>query len=128
MDNLHKYEKFLPLAKKMALKSAHKYRHSSLLIKRNRIIDIGINQEKTHSKAPAYYSDKNRRLHSEAHAILGNKLEDLKGTTILNVRVDNDGKLKLSKPCHVCLPLIQAAGIKHIIYTTNDGVLEGFTL
>lgn len=125
-DNLCRYVKFLPLAIKLANKSSHHYKHSAILIKRNRVLDVGINQEKTHPRAKSYYN--NFRLHAEQHCLMGNKLEEVKNSDMLTVRIDWNGQLKCGRPCHVCFPLIAEYGIRRIIYSTNEGNLESVEL
>lgn len=123
---MNRYEKFLPLAIKLANKSHHKYRHGTVLFKKHRVIDTGINQERTHPKAARYFG--NRKLHSEQHCLLGNTLRETKNAEMLVVRVDGLGRLRSSKPCHACFPLIVAAGIRRVTFSNNEGKLETITL
>lgn len=118
--------RMIELAKKIALKSKQKYKHGTVIAKGCKVIDVGCNQDKTHTKAKPYYA--HRKLHSEQHAILGNTIKELRGTTLFTVRVDDYGNLRIGRPCHVCLPLIEAAGIKQIIYSNNNGEMETITL
>ncbi len=109
--------KFFDLAKTISTRSDH---HSHLIgcviTKKNRVVSVGFNQMKTHSKAPSPY----RFLHAEAHAILGTPLSDLKGATVYVYRELKDGSPAMSRPCSYCLEMLRTVGIKKICFT-NDG-------
>lgn len=42
--------------------------------------------------------------------------------TLYVVRVNNQGDRRLSMPCSRCMPKIIKAGIKKVIFTTEDGI------
>lgn len=60
-------------------------------------------------------------LHAEAMAIIRLRPEHRrKAHTITVYRFNADGSPALAKPCPVCQSMIEAAGIKHVYYTTPD--------
>ena len=60
-------------------------------------------------------------LHAEVMAIVRLRPEHRhKAHTITVYRFTADGRPALAKPCPVCQSMIEAAGIKHVYYTTPD--------
>ena len=60
-------------------------------------------------------------LHAEAMAIIRLCPENwYKAHTITVYRFNADGTPALAKPCPICQSMIEAAGIKHVYYTTPD--------
>jgi tRNA(Arg) A34 adenosine deaminase TadA len=43
---------------------------------------------------------------------------------ILVMRYDSQGNLKNAKPCEICMACITDLKIKHVLYSTEDGVVE----
>jgi len=59
-------------------------------------------------------------LHAEIAALIKCK-EDV--DTIVVARVNNQGKLRMAKPCPICTLALKEAGITNVHYTTNHGFL-----
>jgi len=105
----------------MAKKSKCRQKHGSVIFKKNRIISKGFNKYKTHPKA------KNHRfpsIHAEIDAILKANIDMLRGSSIMVVRINKEGNFMNSKPCNQCLDEINRLGIKHVIYSTPEGITE----
>ena len=88
--------------------------------KRGRILSSGKNSYvKTHPYqsrlAKEVGSPEKEFLHAEIAALIRCRG---KAHKIKIVRVDNDGKLKLAKPCPICELAIMRAKIKYIEYST----------
>jgi deoxycytidylate deaminase len=109
--------RFLQLAKKLSDKSAHKYRLGSVIVKGNKILGVGYNQTKTHTKADNEF----HTLHAELKAIINAQTRNLYNTDIYVYRQLKDGSPALSYPCKNCINAIKSLGIKNIYYTTNGG-------
>lgn len=113
---LHRFEQ---IAGALLAKCNSNFKHFTFICKGRRILSIGWNDIAKKSKLISY---KLGGIHSEADAI-GN-LHDYnlcRHATIVNVRLNNQRELRNSKPCDVCLSLIQKMGFKKIWYSTNTG-------
>lgn len=63
-------------------------------------------------------------LHATEHAEMATirkSLNGTRGTTIYVARVDKDGIPRLARPCHRCMKQLYLAGVREVVYTTNDG-------
>ena len=61
-------------------------------------------------------------LHAEIHALVNARAN---ADTIVVTRMGGHShdELRMAKPCPVCSLALEEAGIKNIIYSTNDGFL-----
>ena len=102
--------------------SFHRYRHGCVIFKGDRIISTGHNK-KIASTRVARFGYRNCWLHAEADAILKANTRDLRGASLLVVRI---GKTKLcnSRPCRHCMALIEEIGIKNVYYSTKRGDIK----
>lgn len=95
-------------------------KHISLIFNKNRLVSIGANYFKTHPKAQrlGYLYDE---MHSEldAYRKVPKNLRDKK-LTLINVRMNAEGQLRMSKPCAVCAGWCVEVFDK-IYYTDNEG-------
>jgi len=106
--------------------------HTSFIIKKNRLQKIGVNINKTHPANLKYkYFAKDGvdirsmvGVHSELSAILKYGKEDCSDCVFINIRIDKNGKLALSKPCKGCQDLLKKVGYKKLYYSTNMGTFE----
>lgn len=110
----------LRLARKQALLSTfHRARVGAVVVRGGRVLSVGHNQIRytKHIKRPYPES-----LHAEQAAILKllskRKLSDLVGSTMFVCRIDRRGIARLARPCANCQNLIDAVGIKEVVYTT----------
>jgi deoxycytidylate deaminase len=107
--------------------------HVSLISKRNKVVAIGWNDyTKSHKhKRFGEYKDHKKHLtkyepclHSEISACIRFGEESLKGFDIINVRIGNDEKVRLSHPCPNCLRVLSGMNPKNIYFTNNQGDFE----
>ena len=103
--------------------------------KKGEALGYGHNQRRTH---PRQYEANKRTgkqieqpcLHAEVAAILDAQDYEwywagyTKLHTIYVARLDRNGKFANCKPCAACHSEIVAAGIKRVVYTTEEGVKE----
>lgn len=124
-----KLKQFIEIAYPMLQDVETASRHASFLVKRNKIISVGINHPmKTHPVAKVSGA-RFQTIHSELSAILrANKSSEFKNCTLINIRLSSDsyntGKpiLRKSKPCSSCMKLIMGCPqIREVFYTTNQG-------
>ena len=102
----------------MAQKSDHKaHKIGAVLIRKNKIIALGFNKQKTSPLSPHAY----KAIHAETDAIITavrNK-EDFKNTELYVFRATKDGVPALSFPCSSCLTFIQQLPIRKVHYTSH---------
>lgn len=63
-------------------------------------------------------------LHATRHAereALRKSLNGTRGTTIYVARVDRNGNAKMARPCSHCMHALYLAGVREVVYTTDDG-------
>lgn len=131
MDKIKKcIEISLELSKKLDVWA--RCRHFSFILDRQRIISTGINNKKTHP-INLFYNYVNKKhesissivgTHSEMKAALFIGIDNCKGLTIVNVRINKNGKLAMSKPCRGCMDMIKKAEFSDVWYTDNFGKLK----
>lgn len=105
------------LAKKLSHKSTYKYKLGAVLTKKNKVIGLGFNSIKTHTKSNHPF----KMIHAEFDAILNSQLEDFSNCSIYVYRETKAGKPAMSYPCAHCLQMIRSLGIETIYFTDNEG-------
>jgi deoxycytidylate deaminase len=109
----------------LAVKSANdstlqRFKHGAVVFdKRGRVISRGFNKTRTVPSALMKYYPK-LLLHAECDAIVRASREDLKGASLLVVRV-GPNKLCNSKPCIHCMSLILEMEIGNVFYSDVNG-------
>ena len=109
-------------------------RHFTFILDGKRIVSFGTNSRKTHPLNLLHpYTNRNMEAisqfvgtHSEMKAIL--KIGDCRGLSLLNVRIDRNGRIAQSRPCRGCMSVIRAAGIREVAYTDGRGGIATQTL
>lgn len=114
-------------------KSSNRYRLAAAIIKKNRILGMGINNYcKSHPLQAKYAKHKKAiypcaEVNSVHNAIKRHGREELRGATIYvaRLRYANSKRTELisglAYPCVGCQKHIKELGIKKIIYTLDDG-------
>ena len=112
--------KFLKHAVEEANKSEFRQKVGAVIFDKNRIVSRGYNDP---CRSVRHINKKFQRwpgtVHAEVAAILKAKT-DLKGLSILVVRVNSKNQLRLSKPCEWCLMYLEYVGIKKIYYSISE--------
>jgi len=101
--------KYLNLGIKIANKSTHQHKHSSILIKGGKILSYGHNHNS---------------IHAEVNAIKDVWENKLQNSYIINFRINRVGKLKNSYPCNDCQEFAKVKGIRKIVFSTEEGFKE----
>ena len=113
--------KFFDLAQKVSKKSEHKqFRMGCVIVYKNKVVSLGINSYKTHTKATTPY----KTLHAELDAIISADRKELKNCDLYIYRELSDGTLAIAKPCNYCQVAIFKAGIRQVFYTDNGQYKE----
>lgn len=105
----------------LCLEIPRQKKHVSLIFSKNRLISIGRNYFKTHPKA-----QKLGYLYNEMHSELDAyrkipRCHRHKKLTLVNIRMNADGQLRMSRPCEVCTEWCVEIFDK-IYYTDNEGL------
>ena len=103
-----------------AKKSIEHNRHGAVIAQRGSILNSGWNKDKTHPAAIRYYS---KCIHAELAAVIGINKSDLINADVYVARVmrTKHEPLGMSRPCKICMKMLQEAGIRHAYYTNKDG-------
>lgn len=110
--------------------------HTTFILRKGKIQSIGINSEKTHPSVFKYnYKGKDGvdirpfvGLHSELSAVIKYGEENCYDCTFVNVRLDKNGELNMSKPCIGCQHVLQQVGFKRVYFSTAASVFEEWIL
>lgn len=104
--------------------------HVSFILHKRKIVSIGINKTKSHPTNlfnPRFEEDSEKGVCSELDAVIKliNKTKiDTKNCKLINVRIDRNQELNISKPCVSCEKLIRYHGFKQVLYTNEKGKFE----
>jgi len=107
----------IKLAINETIKSDHKQMIGAVIFDKKRILSKGYNTcqrsvKNLHPKFQGFpYS-----VHAEVDAIIKART-DLKGSSILVIRLNKKNQFQLSKPCKKCLEYLNYVGIKNIFYS-----------
>lgn len=104
-------------------------RHFSFVFDGTHIVSVGTNSRKTHpaNLAYGYLSRKSKPIsgivgtHSELKAALKAGPQNCRGLTLVNTRVNRNGRLDNSRPCRGCEDLIGKLGFLEVYYTDGNG-------
>jgi len=96
----------------------------AIIVKGSRIVGIGTNKTKTHTKQAEHsrYKDicKSIKLHAEIDAILATPEALLQGSDIYVIRIRRmDGSLGSSTPCPACMGACIKAGLRRIYFVED---------
>jgi len=112
--------KFIKQAVEEANKSKYYHKIGAIIFNKNIIISRGFNQAQRSCK---HLNPKFQRwpgtVHAEVDAIIKAKT-NLKGFSILVVRINNHNQLRLAKPCKWCMMYLEYVGIKKISYSISE--------
>lgn len=125
-------QKFIEIIKKVArdIPTVGNHRLAACIVKSNKIISFGHNQQKTHPLQLRFARNKNAvYLHAEIdvirNALRDVSLEDLSKSTLYIARVKKNGDEGISKPCKGCMSAIETFGIKRVVFTTEEQGIYG---
>ena len=110
-------------------------RHLCFAFKKSKLLTIGLNRDKSHPRNLKFkHIDRDGKhfgqvagIHAEFDAIL--KLgyrEDYNKITLVNVRLNMQNEVCLSRPCRACAGLFAQISPKKVIYTNTAGDFEEF--
>ena len=93
---------------------------AALIVKGGSVISTGLSKRRNDPlNVPG---GENCSEHAEAAALRRARKSNLSGATAYIARIGRDGEPKLAKPCSECEQALRDAGIKKIVYTTEEGI------
>lgn len=102
--------------------------HLTAVFKKNRLLTVGVNNyKKTHPEVEKikYLNKENERynacIHSELAAWLNLDKANCSDFVFVNVRIDKNNKVGMSRPCSGCIKLLKKIRFKKFYYTDCDG-------
>lgn len=97
------------------------YKHFSFIVQHNQLVEWGTNR----SAPPLFYYgyEEHQMLHSEnvAYKKARGLLNSGEPFEVVNIRMNIDGSIKISKPCPCCIAFLKNLGCKRIWYTDESG-------
>lgn len=118
--------RWIERAKGIALTSDVKHKLGAVcLSKSGRLLSLASNTKRTHPVqarfAKANGLPQKKSLHAEMCALLRSKSQV---HTLIVVRVNRRGELRLAKPCCICTEAIGEHDVSHVLYSTFNGMEE----
>lgn len=94
-----------------------KWQLGAVLTRNSRTLSSAPNKFRNHP----WISHLHATYHAEAAALRKGLLNSARGTTMYVARVDQQGQARMARPCHRCMKTMYEAGVREVVYTTNDG-------
>ncbi|MEN6379446.1 MAG: hypothetical protein ABFD15_07700 [Methanofastidiosum sp.] len=105
---------------KVARNGDHKQRVGCIIFDKKKILSHGHNTcQKSIRRLHPQFQRWEGSVHAEVDAIIKARC-DLKGTSILVIRINRKEELRLAKPCQHCMKYIEYVGIKKVYYSTSS--------
>jgi len=123
MSLTKRQKRYLELAKRIAISSdSPDYRHGAVLVKGGSIINTSCNDLRSVWWANRFRNHQcgHATQHAEVGAVLGIARDVTDGAVMYVARVGKKSEFRLSKPCPMCLRVMEHVGIKKVIYTVDD--------
>lgn len=121
------------------VENGHRCKHFSLVFYKDRVITIATNNKKT-----SPWNLRNPKINRQGIDIshLKGSCSELRATlqlkrktnipynkcVLVNVRINKNRKIDISKPCTGCLNLLKFINYKSVFYTNKNGQFEEFLL
>ena len=118
----NKDKAYISVARYFATKSKARNTHGAVVVKGGRVLGTGWNRDRN---SPNIIDPDRIKHDCSYHAeeiAIREAGQNLKGAVIYVARVNKQGKDRDSKPCVKCSSLIQEAGIKRVIYTSEKEI------
>lgn len=114
-----RHQRFLNLATQVADLSQCRQKHGCIIVKAGNVVAVSTNTFRNNPEnVHEDHVTSGCSIHAEANA-LKKAGAQAKGSTLYVSRVNNQGKVRYSKPCTACHLAISDAGVKNILYTYN---------
>lgn len=126
MKMSHRIRNHFELARNIALQSNHKcFRHGAALVQGNRVLNTACNDLRYTKFASRFLTNYQVKKgcasrHAELKSVLGISRQLTQGADVFVVRVNWQGKFKLSKPCPMCMACMSYVGVKRVFYSIDE--------
>ena len=119
------FDRYIKLAISEAEKSTHRQRVGAIIFKGKRIISKGHNYpERMVRSVNKKFIRWPHSIHAEMAVILSSRC-DLRGMSMLIVRINKKGELRYAEPCNFCKAYIEHVFLKKVFYSdSNKGIIE----
>jgi deoxycytidylate deaminase len=107
----------------VASTSTMRQRHGAVVAVGKRVLAVGVNTSRSHPLACTHPQTESA-FHAEVAVLRQLRNVDLSRATVFVGRLMRDGSPGLSKPCNYCQGAIDQAGVRHVVWTTNEGYDE----
>ena len=102
-----RHARFLVLASLEARAATHRHQMGAVIVKSGRVMGKGC------SKTGQYH-------HAEVKALAKNWRSEFEGATAYVVRLRRNQPFGMARPCRGCWQALVDAGVKTVVYSTND--------
>lgn len=100
--------------------------HIAFLIKKSKIVHIGINRAKSHpiTKNHPYHEYQQTGVHAELNVCIKSGKDDLFKYKLIVIRINRHNQTTNSKPCIGCQGILKQFNVGEVWYSTNNESLE----
>lgn len=106
------------------LSKSPSHRVGAAIFKGTKLVSYGWNSRKSHPRSHTIQ----KGHHAEFAALMANWKYDLIGATIYVTRLTRGGNIGIAAPCKECRKLIEACGLKRVVFTNREGEVEEWRL
>jgi deoxycytidylate deaminase len=114
----NKYYEHVELLKRVAAKSPVLQKHAACVLKRGRVIAVGLNK---YFRIKLNEKSYDICVHAEMDALACLDASEIKGCDILVIRLGKNNTIGLSRPCNACIDKMQQKRLKKAYYTLPTG-------
>lgn len=115
---MSRHEALVERAIHVAKTSEHaKWQLGAVLTRGSKALSSAPNRFRNHP----WISHIHATYHAEMAALRKAALNSARGTTIYVARVDQRGQTRLARPCPKCMKNLYEAGVREVVYTTDEG-------
>lgn len=120
---MKRFNKYIQIAIEAAKTNPSRFRLAAVAVNRQgKVCAIGVNSSKTHPRqarlAKQYGHQDQIGLHAELSALIKSRE---KIHSLIVVRLLNDGRLAMAKPCAICSEAIRVAGVRNVVFGNEYG-------
>lgn len=115
---IDRYKGMIQIALDEAKSSDFRIKMGCVIFSKKKVLSTGKNGMRNRIKLHPKFQKFKGSIHAEVDTIISAR-KDLKGSTLLVIRINNKGEFRLSKPCGECMKYIQYVGIKKLIYSIS---------
>jgi len=100
------------------------FNHGAVIFNNSQFFGSGNNRFRHVGFIPSRYLNYRDSLHAEISAIRNvPNWECLKGASILIIRIDKQGNLRMARPCSKCTKSLKHFGFSTVYYSTQEGLI-----